>query len=324
MTLSRSSTILSRKKSKKSILKKALLSLMVAFLVIYLLLLFVLIPERHVHPFFTHYDNPLIIAHQGGNHLAPSSTIVAFDKAVEIGAQVLEYDLHITKDGNLALIHDPTVNRTTNGTGKVVEMTLAEVQALDAGYSFKDLNGEHSYRGQGVYIPDLREMFERYPDMLHLIEIKDTNPYERMDEIITTLWDLVQEYNMHEKVLVSSFDSFILERVTELTGGEAATGGGKGETTNFVVAHKFFLHPFYFPKVDSFQLPTAQAGFDLTDTKLIKGANRLNQQIYFWTINDKDIMLRLLENGAHGIITDRPDLLKDAIEEYKQSKAAAQ
>ncbi|MCT8137795.1 glycerophosphodiester phosphodiesterase [Anaerobacillus sp. CMMVII] len=317
-TLSRTISY-SRKKSKKSIVLKAFLGLLGAFIISYLLLLFVFISERDTHPFFTHFDEPLIIAHQGGNHLAPSSSIAAFDKAVEIGAHVLEYDLHITKDGHLALIHDPTVDRTTDGTGEVVAMTLAEVQALDAGYTFTDLNGEHSYKGQGVYIPDVREMFDRYPDKLHLIEIKDTNPYDRMDEIITTLWNIVLEYNMQDKVLIAAFDSFILERVTELTEGQAATGGGKKETTNFVVAHKFFIHPFYFPKVDSFQLPTAQSGFDLTDKKLIKGANRLNQEVYYWTINDKETMLHLLENGAHGIITDRPDLLQEAILEHQQT-----
>jgi glycerophosphoryl diester phosphodiesterase len=317
MTLS-STTALSKKKGIKSVIMKGLLAIVAAFLLVYLLLLFVFIPERDVHPFFTHHEGPLNIAHQGGYHLAPSSSIEAFEKAVEFGAHVLEYDLHITMDGYLALIHDPTVDRTTDGIGLVADMTLAEIQALDAGYSFKDLNGDHSYRGQGVYIPDVRELFERYPDMLHLIEIKDTNPYERMDEIIITLWDLVQEYNLQDKVLIAAFDSYILERVTELTNGQAATGGGKKETTKFVVAHKFFLKPFYFPKVDSFQLPLAQAGFDLTDKKLIKGAERLNQQVYYWTINDKDTMLRLLENGAHGIITDRPDLLQEAIQEYSQ------
>ncbi|RXI96157.1 glycerophosphodiester phosphodiesterase [Anaerobacillus alkaliphilus] len=310
-------TVSQKRNSKKSIFLKVLLGLLAAFIIVYLLLLFVFIPERDTHPFFTHYDEPLIIAHQGGYHLAPSSSIAAFDKAVEIGTHVLEYDLHITKDGYLALIHDPTVDRTTNGTGEVASMTLEEVQALDAGYSFQDLNGEHSYRDQSVYIPDVREMFERYSDKLHMIEIKDTNPYDRMDEIITTLWNLVEEFNMQDKVLIAAFDSFILDRVTELTNGQAATGGGKKETTNFVITHKFFLQPFYFPKVDSFQLPLAQAGFDLTDKKLIRGAERLNQQVHYWTINDKDVMLKLLEKGAHGIITDRPDLLHEAIEEYK-------
>lgn len=318
--IARSTTQTSKKRSKKSIVLKSIAAIFGVIILLYLLLLFVFIPERDVHPFFTHHDGPLNIAHQGGYHLAPSSSIAAFDKAVEIGAHVLEYDLHITKDGYLALIHDPTVDRTTDGSGTVAEMTLAEVQALDAGYAFKDLQGEHSYRGQGVYIPDQREIFERYPDMLHLIEIKDTNPYDRMDEIILTLWELIVEYNMQDKVLIASFDSFILDRVTALTDGQAATGGGKKETTFFVVAHKFFLHPFYFPKVDSFQLPLSQAGFDLTDRKLIRGAERLNQQVHYWTINDKETMLMLLENGAHGIITDRPDLMQEAIEEYNQRK----
>lgn len=308
----------SKRRSKKSFILKSFLGVVTLFVLIYLILFFVFVPARDIHPFFTHHDGPLNIAHQGGNHLAPSSTIPAFEKAVEIGAHVLEYDLHITKDGHLALIHDPTVDRTTDGTGAVADMTLEQLQTLDAGYTFHDLNGQLSYRGKGLYIPDQREMFERYPHMLHLIEIKDTNPYERMDEIVNTLWNLVQEYDMEDKVLIASFDSFIIDLVDELTNGEAATGGGKKETTKFVIAHKFFLSPFYFPKVDSFQLPLAQAGFNLVDKKLIRGAERLNQQVYYWTINDKDTMIYLLENGAHGIITDRPDLLQQAIEQFNK------
>src|SRR5699024_12111136 len=99
--------------------------------------------------------------------------MVAFDNSVSLGANVLEYDTHLTNDGHLVVIHDDTVERTTNGIGKVNEMTLEEVQMLDAGYYFTDDNDEYTFRDQGVYIPTIEEVFQKYPNMRHLIELKD-------------------------------------------------------------------------------------------------------------------------------------------------------
>src|SRR5699024_4611846 len=122
-------------------------------------------------------DDPevLVIAHRGGRGLAPEGTLTAFDQAVSLGVDVLEFDTHLTKDGHLVVIHDDTVDRTTNGTGKVNELTLEEVQNLDAGYSFTDEEDEYVFRDQGVYIPTVEEVFQKYPNMRHLIELKDTN-----------------------------------------------------------------------------------------------------------------------------------------------------
>src|SRR5699024_12240988 len=142
-------------------------------------------PERA----FYRADDPevLVIAHRGGRGLAPEGTLMAFDQAVSLGVDVLEFDTHLTEDGHLVVIHDDTVDRTTNGTGKVNELTLEEVQNLDAGYSFTDEEDEYVFGDQGVYIATVEEVFQKYRNMRHYIELNVTNETVRDIEIIKLL-----------------------------------------------------------------------------------------------------------------------------------------
>lgn len=132
------------------------------------------VPE---HPFFTKQDGVMVIAHQGGEWLRPSNTLVAFDNAVELGVDVLEMDIHQTQDAVIVLMHDATVDRTTDGSGAIKEMSFAEIRELDAGYYWTDDDGAtYPYRGLGFQVPTLEEMFQRYPEMRMNIEIKQETP----------------------------------------------------------------------------------------------------------------------------------------------------
>jgi glycerophosphoryl diester phosphodiesterase len=272
------------------------------------------VEERPNHTFFQS-DRPLVIAHQGGELLAPSNTMTAFKQAVDLGVDVLEFDIHITKDGHLVTIHDPTVNRTTNGKGPVHTLTLTDIQKLDAGYHFVDLNGELSYQGKGVYIPTLEEVFQTFPNMKMVIEIKDDNPFERITEISQKLWHLIQKYHKEDQVVVASFDQTIINQFKDLSGGKVALSAGKEEIKKFIIFKKLFLANFYTPNADVFQIPTEESIFNLASPSIIKEAKRRNINIQYWTIDDKDTMRSLLKDGADGIITNRPDLLLEVIEE---------
>jgi glycerophosphoryl diester phosphodiesterase len=263
--------------------------------------------------FFKH-TRPLVIAHQGGELLAPSNTMTAFTNAADLGVDVIETDIHITKDGHLVTIHDPTVDRTTNGKGKVEELTLEEIQSLDAGYYFKDLEGIQSFRGKGVYIPTVEEVFQAFGDLKIEIEIKDDNPPERIEEIASKLWDLIEKYQMEDKILIGSFNQEIVETFERYAKGRVAILAGREEVKSFVVFHKFFLRNLYVPKVDVFQIPMEDSGFDLTDQRLINGAHRLGMEIHYWTIDDPADMEKLIDAGADGILTNRPDLLLKLLE----------
>ncbi|SHG18894.1 glycerophosphodiester phosphodiesterase [Ornithinibacillus halophilus] len=264
-----------------------------------------------------YFDNerPLVIAHQGGEHLAPSSTMVAFQQAVEIGVDVLEFDVHMTKDDYLVAIHDPTVDRTTDGEGKVIDLTLEEIQKLDAGYYFQDLEGEYSYRGQGIHIPTVEEIFNAYPNMKYVIEIKDTNEPELYQTVSEALWQTIEKHGLEEKVLIASFDHAIIDLVKEVSDGEALVSGGREEIKKFVILHKLFLNGLYSPTVEAVQIPTEDSNINLMDKKIIRGAERKGMDVHYWTINDKEMMEQLIDLDAGGIITDRPDLLIELLDE---------
>lgn len=288
----------------------ALLFLIVAFI----LANFLPVEKRPYRPFFDH-DRPLVIAHQGGEHLAPSNTMASFSVADKLNVDVLEFDIQITKDGHLVTIHDSSVDRTTNGSGLVTDLTLEEIQKLDAGYNFIDLNGNYSYRGKGVYIPTVEEVFKTFGHMRMVIEIKATNPPERYDEIAQKLWQLMEKYNLEEKITVASFDQNVIEIFQTYAKGKTPVAGGKNEVLKFVLTHKLFARNLYTPSVDVFQIPTSESIFDLTDKKIIEGAHRRGMEVHYWTIDDKETMRYLIEAGADGIMTNRPDLLIELLEE---------
>lgn len=268
---------------------------------------------------FYREDDPdvLNIAHRGGRGLAPEGTIAAFDNAMALKVDMFEFDTHITKDGHLVVIHDSTVDRTTDGTGWVNEMTLEEIQSLDAGYHFVDENGEHSFRGQGVYIPTVAEVFERYPNMRHLIELKDTNQASLYEDVIQELWRLIQEYDMMDNVMVGSFTHEINERFEAVTWGQIPIGAGESAVRDFVTKHVPYLNGLAQSNVDSLQLPTEAEGYDLTTKNIIESANKRNMSIYYWTINDEEKMRELIEKGVDGIMTDYPDRLRRVLAEVR-------
>ncbi|MFS0862539.1 glycerophosphodiester phosphodiesterase [Fredinandcohnia sp. 179-A 10B2 NHS] len=303
------------RKNKKPKKSTKILSLLLLIIVILFLSVNLLPVKKQAtwKPFDS--ERPLVIAHQGGEQLAPSNTMEAFTLSKKLGVDVLEFDIHITKDGHLVTIHDPTVDRTTNGKGAVADFTLKELQDLDAGYSFQDLEGEYSFRGKGAFIPSVKEVFEVFPDTPMIIEIKDDNPPERMKEVAEKLWLLIEEYNKEEQVIVASFDQAIIDTFQEFSKGKTPVAAGRQEVTKFVVFHKFFLRNLYQPQVDFLHIPTSDSGFDLADQTVLKGAHRRGVDIHYWTINDKETMQQLIESGADGIMTDRPDLMIEVLED---------
>lgn len=297
---------MNRSRQKK---KPTLFIWIIAIILLIWIIIYFFPVQKYTIPAYFDHEKPLVIAHQGGEHLAPSSTLEAFRNAQELGVDVVEFDIHMTKDEYLVAIHDPTVDRTTNGTGVVNEMTLEEIQSLDAGMYFKDLDGDYSYRSQGVYIPTVEEVFEEIPHMYWNIEIKDTNDPSLYRTIAEKLWDVIQQYKLEEQVLFAAFDQEIIDIVLDVTNGEALVSGGRGEVTKFVILHKLFLNGLYRPQVNALQIPTEDSRINLKDKKLIRGAMKKGMEVHYWTINDVETMQELIDLGADGIITDRPDLL---------------
>lgn len=277
-----------------------------------LFLLLVLTPGAKAHPYYEGVTGPLVIAHQGGDGVWPGNTLYAFDKAVEIGADVLETDAHITKDGHIVLMHDETVDDTTDGTGLIEEMTLAELKKLDAGYDWSNDNGTtFPYRGQGIQVPALAEIFEKFPQMRYAIEIKkSTIPIEK------PLCDLIRLHGMEEKVLVASFHDEVMQNF-RATCPEVATSASRGEVTKFVILGKIFLSGFVAPHYQSLQPPfDPQESYNIPimTKRFIREAHAKNIKVEPWTVNDPALMEQYLGWGVDGIITDRPDLMVEILD----------
>lgn len=261
-------------------------------------------PER---AFYQDIKQPLVIAHQGGGDLWPGDTMYAFERAVELGVDVLEMDAHITKDGQIVLMHDEKVDRTTDGTGLIEEMTLAELQKLDAAYSWSPDEGQtFPYRGQGIHAPTLAELFERFPEMRYVVEIKLTaNPIEE------PLCELIRDHGMQERVVVASFHDDVMKAFRQAC-PEIATSASRSEVAAFVLLGKVGLSGLLSPRFNSLQVPwepEESYNIPVMTERFIREAHAKGVSVEPWTVNDPALMKQYIDWGVDGLITDRPDLM---------------
>jgi glycerophosphoryl diester phosphodiesterase len=225
-------------------------------------------------------ENPLLIAHRGDSIANPENTMEAFTSAHEKGADVLECDVYLSSDGVVMIIHDSTVTRTTEATGRVDSYTYEELSQLDAGYRFtRDAGATYPFRGQGVRIPSMREALLALPESIFNIDMKEGEPMAR------PLAQLVEELGCQDRVQVATtrtdgggMDTF---RELQPTVKMVAT---VGETLAFAALFAVGLPGAHTPVGFEYQVPVI-AG--LSDTnELILAANALGQTVQHWTIND--------------------------------------
>ncbi len=266
-------------------------------------------PESNYFP--QQAGRPLVIAHQGGEGLRPSNTLAAFEHAVALGVDVLEMDIHGSADGALVVIHDATVDRTTDGTGRVQDLTLADLQALDAGYYWTADGGQtYLFRGQGITIPALEEVFQAWPQMRMNIEIKQVDP-----PIAQSFCDLLRRYELTDQVLVASFHQVAMDDFRAAC-PEVATSATEAEVRAFFYRYLAFLGRTYTPPAGLFaiQAPEYSSGFHVLTSRFVRTAHHRSLDVHAWTINETDEMARLISAGVDGIITDYPDRLLELLQ----------
>lgn len=253
---------------------------------------------------------PVNLAHRGASALAPENTIEAFRLAVEAGAGGLELDVHMTRDGHTVVIHDATVDRTTNGSGAVSEMTLDELRRLDAGHNFSPDGGPtRPYRGRGVRVPTLREVLEVFPVVAVNIEIKASTP-----GIEETVLGVLREANALGRVLVVSTSHDVVKRFRKVSGGNTFTGASRWEIGIFYGLSSFRLERLVRPAYDALQVPLRHRGIQVVTPRFVRAAHARGVRVDAWTINQADEMRRLLDFGVDVIMTDRPDTLAEVLE----------
>jgi glycerophosphoryl diester phosphodiesterase len=253
---------------------------------------------------------PVNLAHRGASALAPENTIEAFRLAVEDGAGGLELDVHMTRDGHIVVIHDATVDRTTNGSGAVSEMTFHELRRFDAGHDFSPDGGPtRPYRGRGVQVPTLGEVLEEFPGVAVNIDIKAGTP-----GIEETLFRVLREADALGRVLVVSIPHARVKRFRKISGGHVSTGASRWEIGVFYISSKSRLERLVRPAYDALQVPLRHRGIPVVTPRFVRAAHARGVRVDAWTINQADEMRRLLDLGVDVIMTDRPGMLAEVLE----------
>lgn len=237
------------------------------------------------------WPRPLIFAHRGASAHAPENTIAAFELALEHGAQGIELDVKLSADGEIVVIHDATVDRTTDGQGRVSHLSLAALRELDAGSFFSQ-----SFKAERI--PTLSEVFETIGKYA-IFNVELTNYTSRRDGLPEKVCDLVKRFGLQNNVLFSSFLPSNLNRtrnlLPEFPRGLLALGGWMGwwsRSFGFDFGNYQALHP-------NLRDVTAQQ---------VARVHRLKRRIYVWTVNLPEDMRRLFAWGIDGIFTDDPKL----------------
>ena len=266
------------------------------------------------NPFLIKAGKPALnVAHRGGRDLRPENTIAAFDHAVALGVDVLEMDVCLTKDSILVTIHDLTIDRTCEATGNVIDYTFDELQAFNFGYHFQNDDGSYPYRNNPVRIPNLDDVLARYSNEYMMIEIKDVGENGKL--AAEKLIALIGKHGLSRKVVAFSFMDDVMAHFHSLNSDNVFTGAAGGDGFAFVMPVLDNPDTILFLNFHVLAFPTNFVNINLTSDTIIKAAHRNGVAIHFWTINNKEQMKTLIQRGADGIITDRPDLMKEALAE---------
>lgn len=237
-----------------------------------------------------------VIGHRGNRAHAPEETLGSLREAVALGVDAVEFDLHASRDGQLVLMHDPTLDRTTNERGPLAHRTLAELQRLDAGYRFsKDGGRTFPWRGRGETIVSFDEVVESLPrDLPFIIELKTPAATEPLRAAI-------RRHAIAHRVIVAGFSA---ESVRPLRGEGFAIGATSADVVRALPAALlgWSLHPTF----DALCIPPSHRGIPVPIGALVRALRGTGVVTHVWTINDPRHALRLWEQGVNGIISDDP------------------
>jgi glycerophosphoryl diester phosphodiesterase len=217
---------------------------------------------------------------------------------------MFDLDVRATADGAIVCVHDATVDRTTDGHGPVESLKLSELRKLDAGYRWTGDGGKtNPYRGKGIQVPTLEEVFKRHPRMRMVVEMKVRTP-----EFAHATCKAIRDSGMEQRALVASFDYGALDAFRQAC-PEVATSMSQREAQVLVGLSALRLSAAYSPDAIALQVPERFGGIEILTPGLIKAARGRNLRVHAWTINDEAALRRLIELGVDGVMTDRPDRL---------------
>ena len=261
-------------------------------------------------------------AHQGGAREGPSSTLFAMRQAVRAGAHALELDVHATADRQLVVCHDDTVDRTTDGTGRIAELTLSEVQSLDAAYwwvpgavvDHAADPADYPLRSRApadaeLRVPTLDEVLDAFTDVYVNVDVKQTAPeVEPYEDLVV---DALRAHGRGDDVIVASFHDVAVDAFSAQA-PEVSTAAGLGAIASFYFALRegAELPPM---RHHALQVPPSYEDVTVVDEAFVAAAHRCGLAVHVWTVDDADDMRRLIDLGVDGVMTDRPSVLTSVL-----------
>lgn len=263
-------------------------------------------------PPFPSLPRPLLFGHRGASAKAPENTLAAFELAVAAGADVLELDVHLSRDGVVVVHHDAWVDRTTNGSGEVRAFTFSELRALDAGYRFADAAGEHGFRGRGCQIPRLADVLAAFPGRGFNIELKQANP-----PMVRSVLEVLERAGTSDVVLAAADDGIM--RAIEAAKPGVALGMSSAECWSFWWQAMLGRTPREFSG-RCLQVPPYHYGvLPVTSRRVIRAAHEAGLEVHVWTVNDPREAAHWLARGVDGVMSDDPDAIAQAVRSARRA-----
>lgn len=246
---------------------------------------------------------PRVIAHRGGSGLWPENTLYAFRHSLALGADVVEMDLRRSADGELVVLHDESVERTTDGVGAVSALTLAQLKRLDAGYRWTRNGKTFPYRSRGITVPTLDEVLLALPGRRFNLEIKPGYP-----GMAWKLCDLIRRYGVQLEVAVASLDQGEMDAFRAAC-PNVATAATANEVMRFIRLRALLLGALFEPRAQVFQVPERVGDYAVVTAAFARAARGRNIKVEVWTVDETEAMRRLLAFQVDGIMTNYPDRL---------------
>jgi glycerophosphoryl diester phosphodiesterase len=246
-----------------------------------------------------------VFAHRGGSALAPENTLAAFDNGLTLGADGLELDVHLSRDGVVVVHHDSTLERTTNLSGAIAERTADELARADAGYQFRR-GGEFPFRGQGIGVPALADVLARYRDARIIIELKLNCP-----GLARAVVADVRAGGAVDRVCLGAFGLRVLRAARALEPAIATSAAR--EEVRWALYRSWVRWPVTHVAYRSYQVPEWSGRTRVLSPRFIDAAHRAGLAVQVWTVDSEPDARRLLGWGADALITDRPDTIVPAV-----------
>jgi glycerophosphoryl diester phosphodiesterase len=259
----------------------------------------------------------IVYAHRGGAKLRPENTVLAFDHGLALGADGLEFDVHLSRDGVVVVHHDRTLERTTNGRGPLAACTADDLSRLDAGYLFQAIGSPpspadpnpasagqptlHSFRGLAGGIPRLDDVLRRYPSIPLIVELKVNEP-----ELAHRTIDAVRAADAVDRVALGSFGTRVLRAARAYE--PAIRTGSSREETRLALYRSWARWPVRRPPYREYQVPEWSGSTRVVSPRFVRDAHGAGLRVKVWTVDEEDDMRRLLSWGVDALISDRPDV----------------